>query len=186
MSFKVEVKMNEMNKIEEAEHFLKQMEIVQEAQDVKEFRHNLSAFLTATRSVLQYAMKQAKSVKDGQRWYENSMTNSPVFSFFKEKRDTNIHEKPVTPKRNTHVIIDTFIQASPHIAIMNKSLKVTKKHDLSEKKTVSKTSNISVNIRYIFPDWSGTDDVLLLCQKYINELRILIADGIVKGFLIAT
>ncbi len=51
--------MHEKDKIIEAEYFYSRMK--QEQHDRDAFRHNLSAFLSAARSVLQYALKEAET-----------------------------------------------------------------------------------------------------------------------------
>ncbi len=51
--------MYEKDKIIEAEYFYSRMS--QEQNDRDAFRHNLSAFLSAARSVLQYALKEAET-----------------------------------------------------------------------------------------------------------------------------
>lgn len=178
--------MREWDKIEEAEHFLAQMGAAQQDRDARKFKHNLSAFLTASRSVLQYALGKAKKGSRRWKWYDNWMKKSTMFTFFKGKRNDNIHEQPVTPKRNIRVTIDLPVQTSVHIAKLDKHFKLIEQRDLSEKGSVARTSEISVTTRYFFDDWTGSDDVLTLCQKYVNDLKLFVQDGIVKGFLTAT
>ena len=40
-----------------------------------------------------------------------------------------------------------------------------------------------VTIEYRFGDWSGSDDVISLSQMYIDELQLIINDGVNKGFI---
>ena len=37
--------------------------------------------------------------------------------------------------------------------------------------------------RFKFDDWTGNEDVLTLCQIYIQELDVVIKDGVAKGFI---
>ena len=59
--------MHEQLKIREAEYFFAQMSAFVNDRDA--FNYNLSAFLAATRSVLQYAHKEAVTRPDGEGWY---------------------------------------------------------------------------------------------------------------------
>jgi PEP-CTERM motif len=74
--------MNELEKIREAEYFLGRMTEKRENRDA--FRFNLSAFLSASRSVLQYAVKSARQHPGGQAWNDAHMidsgTNLPSFA----------------------------------------------------------------------------------------------------------
>jgi len=40
-----------------------------------------------------------------------------------------------------------------------------------------------IETKYRFDDWIGDEDVFVLCQKYLKELDIIVADGKKKGFL---
>ena len=69
--------MNERYKIGEAKFFLARME--KSLNDREAFRYFLSAFLTAARSVNQYARKEARS-KGRQKWYEETVAGNDVLS----------------------------------------------------------------------------------------------------------
>src|SRR5207249_2882101 len=60
--------MHEEGKLQEASHFLGQMR--SSLEDPEVFRYNLSAFLSAGRSVAQYALKEAQTKPGGQVWYD--------------------------------------------------------------------------------------------------------------------
>jgi hypothetical protein len=69
--------MNERYKIGEAKFFLSRME--ESVEDRVEFRYYLSAFLSAARSVLQYA-KEESSKKGRQQWYDETVAGNDVLS----------------------------------------------------------------------------------------------------------
>ncbi len=71
------IEMNERYKIGEAKFFLARME--ESLHDREAFRYYLSAFLTAARSVTQYARMEAKS-KGRQQWYEETIAGNDVLS----------------------------------------------------------------------------------------------------------
>ena len=64
--------MSESQKIREAEYFLAQMD--RERENAEHFGHNLSAFLSSARSVLQYALEEAKPKPGGLAWYDGTMS----------------------------------------------------------------------------------------------------------------
>ena len=82
--------MYELKKLNEAKYFLKRM--IEETNQIDHFIFNLSAFLSSSRSILQYALEELKTKQGGQKWYNQYMTNEAMFRFFKDKRDINIHK----------------------------------------------------------------------------------------------
>src|ERR1051325_3352821 len=97
--------MNELKKLQEARYFYTKM--IDEQQNKDKFLYNLSAFLSAARSVLQYAKEEVKNKPSGQNWYDNLMNSSRILKFFKDKRDLNIHEKPIHTKAHYILHADT-------------------------------------------------------------------------------
>jgi len=69
--------MNERYKIGEAKFFLARME--ESLHDRETFRYYLSAFLTASRSVIQYVREESRS-KGRQQWYEETIAGNDVLS----------------------------------------------------------------------------------------------------------
>jgi hypothetical protein len=70
--------MNERYKIGETKFFLARME--ESLHDRQAFRYYLSAFLTAARSVLQYAREESRS-KGRQQWYDETVAGYDVLSY---------------------------------------------------------------------------------------------------------
>jgi hypothetical protein len=83
--------MNETKKLQEAKYFLTKMEETRE--DPNSFVYNLSAFLSAARSVLQYVFNETRKTANGNQWYQSFVKSSNTLKFFKDKRDVNIHKK---------------------------------------------------------------------------------------------
>ena len=65
--------MHEQEKIKEAEYFFGRM--AAEAEQRDNFKYELSAFLSAARSVLLYACKEAEVKPGGKKWYDAYLTN---------------------------------------------------------------------------------------------------------------
>ena len=70
--------MNEQYKIDEAKFFLARME--ESIRDREAFRYYMSAFLTAARSVTQYAREESRS-KGRQQWYNETIAGCELLSF---------------------------------------------------------------------------------------------------------
>jgi len=185
--------MNENKKLEEAKYFYSKMSSEQETRDA--FTFNLSAFLSATRSILQYALKEASNKPGGRIWYDNLMKSSPELKFFKDKRDLNIHKKPIHP--NAHYILHaetggyltSFGSVSMTVYDKDGNIKQqvhSKPNPDLPQTTPTKNTNskpIPNEVKYYFDNWVGTEDVLVLCQKCIWELENAISDGISQGFI---
>jgi len=107
--------MNENSKLEEARYFY---QVMQESLNRrKPFVYNLSAFLSAARSVLQYTLKEARTKAGGRQWYETQMASHRTLVFFKDKRDVNIHSAPVNPKQDVAIAFTETIHVSEALAI---------------------------------------------------------------------
>ena len=68
--------MHELDKIKEAKYFLSQ--ILHEKENFENFKYNLSAFISSARSVLQYALEEAKIKNGGQLWYDGQIKGTKM------------------------------------------------------------------------------------------------------------
>lgn len=178
--------MYENNKLDEAGFFYSRM--ISEVDDRQSFIYHLSAFLSSARSILQYALKEAESKKGGQQWYSKNLNSSPVMSFFKAKRNVNIHEKPVKPLRHLieeppPIVIRVSITATVVICDKNGNVIHQEETKDSQPKPEQLDASGKVEIRYAFADWKGSEDVLTLSKMYLDELQKIVEDGVKKGFL---
>jgi len=183
--------MYELDKIKEAEYFYKQMLDTQE--DSGAFKCNLSAFLSAARSVLQFACKEAITKPKGQYWYDTCVSKKLIISFFKDKRDINIHREPVKTRKDItlsltealHLSVSMgpirMVQKDKYGNIISES--ISENQSELEPRKVKKQVLPKVTYRYSFEDWVGSEDIPTLCQKYIDELKTITADGLKNGFL---
>lgn len=184
--------MDEQSKIAEAEHFYSEM--VATVEERGWFEYSLSAFLTAARSVLQYAQKEATEKVGGQQWYDDRIGESTVLLFFKDERDLNIHDRPAKPSAHVEAklqdgaLLDDSAGAAgydPHgnLLFKDEPAAIPKPRP---KPADRWTDRSSVDTTYYFKDWSGDEDVLELARKCLDELKDFVADGIAKRFLTAS
>ena len=176
--------MHELFKIRESQHFYEQMK--ENINDPEKFTFSLSAFLSGSRSVMQYALDEAQSKAGGQHWYDSSLGSSVVLCFFRDKRNISIHGEPVTAAQETTLSITEQISISEavFIRVLDKDNNV-----IEERSSLPEVPPAIVEIPpvvthvYKFSDWSGTEDVLTLAQSCIDALRSMINDGITRGFI---
>lgn len=160
--------MNERRKITEAEYFLIRMEENRDSHEY--FYYNLSAFLSASRSVMQFALEEAKLKTGGQAWYDQTMKENNALAFMRDQRDENIHEKCVGLKRSVSITIPiagtVLLPNGEQIHYGDKSASMNKE-----------------NGPFQFLDWSGATDVIQICLQNIAELKKVVDDGVKKGFI---
>ena len=188
--------MHEREKIEEAKYFYLRM--IEVYEDREQFRYNLSAFLSAARSVLQYAERESdpgenpKAVPGAKAWYDNFVANSSVLKFFKCKRNVNIHVEPVKPRADflikvTEPISVIFSGSDVTLEHRDKNGKLisqsTSKEPKSKPKPKKSTGSAESKTTFWFNDWTGNEDVITLCERYIQELEKVVKDGVSKGYI---
>lgn len=179
--------MNEQPKIDEARYFLNTLPLLIDQRD--KFRYHLSAFLSAARSPLQYAHKEAKEKTStgGLVWYEGQVKAKPVVKFFKDKRDVSIHQEPVSPVGIFKLSIGESLAVSESLSvIITRADGTTETPESVETPApaASQESEVSATFGYCFDDWpEKSDDVVTLCTRCLNEVEAIVADGIAKSFL---
>jgi len=178
--------MHEDRKLKEARFFLGEMHTRE--RDPCAFIHLLSAFLSASRSVAQYALKEAKAKVGGQAWYAAEVAKRPLMDYFKTERDVNIHTKPVDPKAVWKVegSIPMFISGGADYGVKflneeGKPIEVQLKA-AAPPAPPPPAQQGPVMVRYAFAD-RPSDSILALCEDYLKELEALVKEGHAKGFV---
>lgn len=191
--------MHEREKLKEAKYFYSRMKEEQEQEDRDSFKYNLSAFLSAARSVLMYARKEARTKRKGLKWYDDWINRSPILRFLGEKRHVDIHEEPIKPRADIEVTLTETVYVSESISIehRDKNGKLISQYSSEEPKLKPKKPNSSVESKttFRFNDWmkecqsknlkefTGNEDIMTLCERYIQELEKVVKDGVNKGFI---
>ena len=172
--------MYESEKLDEAEYFLQQMAKCRS--DRLLHKYNLSAFLFAARSVLQFANNEAVSKLGGQTWYDGQVRNNPIAIFFKDRRDCSIHNEPVRPINE----IQMHIEETLHFDDMAEAMVIRYDNPGPSKVQLPNwphSSKVTMSGTCRFKEWNGPEDLPTLCSLYLGELRKIVADGQSKGFL---
>jgi hypothetical protein len=179
--------MYEQAKLAEARHFYFRM--LAELNDREIFTYNLSAFLSSARSVMQYALEEAKPKTGGQQWYDSQMAASPVLSFFRDKRDINVHFEPLKPVQHTNIAVTTTVHLSASVSIThldaNGNMLYQSPPETHEPEPRTPDAPPVVTTRYRFADWADSENVMTLSQMYLDELQRVVEDGVRNGFLTA-
>ncbi len=177
--------MYESEKLQEAEYFYNSM--LQELQNPEHFKYNLGAFLSASRSVLQHARKEAITKNGGEKWYIELM-KSKVLCFFRNQRNAEIHAEPVRPSQYVDITVQETFQMRSTVSITKIDVNgnVVEIYSPSQEADVLTLPNSppTIDYHYRFLDKCGTeDDVLILAKMYLDELNNVVIDGIAKKFL---
>ena len=176
---------NEDRKLAEAKYFLSHLS--PSASNPNHFSFELSAFLSSARSVLQYALEEAKTKQGGQVWYDAQLTSAPEIKYFKDKRNVSIHVRPVEPDRRIVIGETAAVSFGESLAI-----KVTDSDgNLIEERHVTSSDPSSppipptttVEVSYHLADWNGPEDVETLCSRYCSAIEAVLIDGQARGFL---
>jgi hypothetical protein len=182
-------------KLEEAQHFFEQMK--KNIEDDKLFGFNLSAFLTASRSITFFIQNEFSSKTGFKNWYENKqklMGSDCSFKFFNEMRAATVHTKRVMPnKRVSDTISETPIQVADSVSVrVIRDGKIVEEHpSRNSKKTKTTTSIKSLiqsasmpfqrynnnregrNVSRFFKE-DPNEDLIRKCEKHIQKLRNIV------------
>jgi hypothetical protein len=177
--------MHEQRKLKEAWFFLGEMHV--RGRDPSAFIHLLSAFLSASRSVAQYALEEAKGKSGGQAWYDGEVNKRPLIGYFKAEHDVNIHTKPVDPKAvwKVEASVPLFITGGADYDVQffdEKGQPVNIEIKAAPAPPPPPAQPGPVMVRYAFAD-RPNDNILTLCESYLQELEALVKEGHAKGFV---
>lgn len=167
------------HKLEEAEYFLDQTRA--NVEDPKPFVFNLSAFLSASRSVTFIMQKEFKKCSGFDDWYANKqikMEQCEDLTFFNKLRVATIHKAAVRPSRKAEAGISDTMNISDSIAVrlIDKDGNVVSEYK-SEPTQSDRPRHTEVDIRYswYFEERPG-DEGVELCMSYVEYLRNLVEE----------
>ncbi len=183
--------MHESEKIEEAKYHLLRMKDSLNEDDI--FRYELNAFLASTRSVFQYALEEIQHPPTVPKtWYDQVVNLSKYVKFFKDKRDTVIHHKPIETDKNVALEnFDTVLIEDDAIAIeihdSNEGIVGSFSTINTPQNSEIGESGSKISSRWFFVDSPVGDpkdkEVVSLCEKYLKEAESFVSDGKTNGYL---
>jgi hypothetical protein len=106
------------NKLEEARYFLNQLN--DNLNNPQFLGFNLSAFITAARTVTYFMQKEYATKPNFSSWYENKqqeMKDNSVCKFFHGIRNANIHTESPRTHREVNVAISESVPVADSIAV---------------------------------------------------------------------
>lgn len=168
-------------KLNEAKYFLEQMK--QHIDSPEEFVYNLSAFLSAARSVTFIMQNEFSKIPEFREWYrrkQKKMENSELFRFFNGLRVAAIHRKVVIPNRNVKIEFTETITVGDSIVVeaRDKDGNLLQRHE-SDFQPESSVENEHEDVKtevYWYFDEKPESDAITLCTRYIEELELLVKE----------
>jgi hypothetical protein len=195
------------HKLEEAEYFFMGMKSNIEVDKI--FSFNLSAFLTSARSVTYIMQKEFNHVKEFGRWYitkKEVISSDADFKFFNDMRVATVHTNPIMPNKKVSIsIIEPAISVTDSVAIkVIRAGKVVQDTPNTIEKVLKPFKSIQSQIRSILAAFNPykkykmykgqrnisrffkerpNDDLIELCEKYLQKLRELVDECELKHHL---
>ena len=169
---------NTRDRLLEAKYFLERMMEKQSYRDA--FKYNLSAFLSAARSVTLIMQKEFNNKPGFAEWYcsqQAKMKADRTMKILCKERNITIHQQPIHPQAHIKASI------AEHITITETVLAVLTHADgtVERYKSASPTTPASlqtestVKWHWYFEKIPG-DDVVTVCQKYIKEIETIVTE----------
>ncbi len=168
-------------KLDEARFFYDKLKGAPE--DRRAFRCYLSAFLAASRSVMQYMDKQVRGTA-AQGWYDRCAQRGLV-RYFKCKRDVEIHERPVEQRRVVTEHVGETIHIADQIEVkqFNSEGELIYEYESPPPEKKGKAASFSAGrswVAWFFAD-RPDEDVCPLCGQYLAELAEVVDEGVQQG-----
>ena len=176
--------MHEDQKLEDAADLLDEMIAAQN--DPSTFRRKLAAFLSAARSVLQYAHKAVETNSAGLKWYEAAISKSRFIALMRDQRNTDVHHEPVRPDNDVDVKIAAGLSMTGELGMVQKNAEQEILGDYASAEPIAASAEPSVTTAeytYFFKGNRAAGDIISLSKSYLTELRKVVAAGRAIGFL---
>lgn len=170
--------MNAEQKLNEAKYFLKQTGIT--SNDSEEFSYNLSAFLSAARSVTWCLQKEFSKHPKFADWYnrkQEEMRHDKLMNFFNKKRNFVLKEKLPDLRRGTKVSTNLL----PSLLFTDSvTIKISEPEGSTKVEKIEytpsgnkKKTTIPFQKVYFFEEFSDRN-VIELCEEHIKRLESII------------
>jgi len=174
-------------KLEEAKYFLGQMEDT--VWNPMTFAYNLSAFLSAARSVIFFMQKEFQHFSRFDKWYKNKREEMKNYDyeFFKDLRNETMHRRPVLPTRSpfaeffvngvsigTNVISPKNKGVTEIIHSKNVSVIIDEDNNIVPRQSTMSPHESKVTAHLPYYVEGKKEDIVKLCSKHIANLEKLV------------
>ena len=153
------------HKLREAEYFLSMMR--QSFEDDNKFIFNLSAFLSASRSITWHMQKQYRHVNGFNEWYgkqETRMSQDMELKYLNDARVEDVHKKPVRVGASREAAVSLDVILGSPLAEQAKGAKPEPQAQINVK-----------TVRRFFPKFKNVD-VIEFCDKQLAKLTKLVEE----------
>jgi hypothetical protein len=174
---------NTREKLLEAKYFLEHMIENQAERDA--FKYNLSAFLSAARSVTLVMQNEYHNVSGFDKWYniqQDKMKADDKMKILDTKRDVTIHQESVSPRAHVDVHItehitfteNVFVQVIRADGTVEPKSKPTSPLPPSPPQALPETES-TVEWHWYFHEIPDSD-VTTVCREHIIKLESIVAE----------
>ena len=166
------------DKLLEAKYFLQRMREGQSEPDA--FKYNLSAFLTAARSVTMFMQKEFHKIPGFKEYYAKKrceMKQDETMNLMNSKRVMTIHNQPVHPRANIGVNISETVTISESLSVVLTREDGTTERSEPEPTPPPPPSGTKVTAKWLwYFDELPDKDIISVCEEHIDKLGTLVAE----------
>jgi hypothetical protein len=173
-----------VEKLKEATYFLSRLQDTRSDREV--FKFNLSAFLSAARSVTFYAQKEFKRAPGFEEWYatkQDEMGADPAMRFFLDSRNKVLKQKHIPTGAQINVTVTDTLNIAPNVSAelirrdgIKEALDLVDEQEAS-RPSAPKKSGTTVEWVWHFedlPDGVDKKEVVTLCAEHVAKLRVFV------------
>lgn len=167
-------------KLNEAQYFLGRMKDVRNIRE--HFRWNLSAFLSAARSVTMIMNVQYAGSKGFEGWLAEKMKEADLrtggmVKYLNEQRRLTVHIRPLKPSAHIKVDLQMILDVHLNPAFLTGTAGTLVAGHLTQDNSmkIEKTQETKVEHTYYFDDVKDRD-VLSICGVYFEEMKTVVAE----------
>lgn len=168
-------------KLEEAKYFLDKL--VGSTENERHVKFNVSAFLSAARSVTLYLQKEFHDNPNFQSWYiskQKEMKRDSLLEFFKEKRNFVLKEEYGKFRQHLGATIPENIHVAESVLVKlvraNGTTEEIKAEPQPPPQEQKDKDEATLSHKWFLEDYPDVD-VITLCQEYIDKLSSLIEEA---------
>jgi hypothetical protein len=142
------------------------------------FKFHLRVFLSAARSITLVMQKEYAHTPGFESWYEHQqeeMRKDGLLTFFKELRNTSIHQKTVNPRfQSSFTVGDLFAMPSGSTIVLGDNKKATYLTNASIAEVATKGVTKIHAIQKWYFDEKSDEDLITLCERYLSSRNMLV------------